>query len=169
METIGIIMAGGRSRRMGTDKALLKHDGVTFLQHAKNLLSAVGINTHIILGRPEEENGIPDPQPGAGPTANLCAFIEQQTLPIRLVVLPVDMPLMGALQLNALLDQGTAAFFENLYLPFVAPISESLNTPIFRMKHFLEVYEAQAIPIPEKWTKNLVNINENGDLAQLKG
>ena len=79
------------------------------------------------------------------------------------------MPLMQVEQLKALLSHSSGAFFEDLYLPFVAPINESVKSPIFRMKHFLEAYEVPAIPIPRKWAENLVNINENGDLALLKG
>ena len=43
----GLVLGGGKSTRMGTDKRLLKYYGVSQQQHAYNLLSKVSENTFL--------------------------------------------------------------------------------------------------------------------------
>ncbi|MBL4836868.1 MAG: NTP transferase domain-containing protein [Kordiimonadaceae bacterium] len=127
MKTFGIILAGGTSTRMGTDKALLTHKGLTLLQHARALLHTLDISETIILGRPNEPDGRKDYAPGEGPAANIAAFINTQKSPFKLVVLPVDMPLIETEQIAHLMSLKQGGFFEDLYLPFYVKITESKN------------------------------------------
>ena len=51
MKTVsGILLNGGRSTRMGCDKAALDFDGVSFLQHQINKLRRIGIQDIVIAG-----------------------------------------------------------------------------------------------------------------------
>jgi molybdenum cofactor guanylyltransferase len=54
-EFTGYILAGGKSRRMGEDKAFLEFGGKTFVERAINSLSAVCENVKIVLNDAEIE------------------------------------------------------------------------------------------------------------------
>lgn len=172
VKTIGVIMAGGKSRRMGRDKAAILYRGQTLLAHAENLLTAFGCDEHIILGRPGmEKTGTADPLPGEGPAANLTAWADRQTFPVKLVVLPVDMPLLAAEHLRLLDNDTGGGFFEDLYLPLVAtlhtPIPQSKPEPIVRMKDLLQALQLKPVKPPETIRGALINFNSPEQLNAL--
>jgi molybdopterin-guanine dinucleotide biosynthesis protein A len=74
-------VAGGRSRRMGRDKALLPWAGATLLDHTLDRLRAVCDDVRILCG-PEAryaERGLPlvrDALPDAGPLAGVLAGLD---------------------------------------------------------------------------------------------
>ena len=52
MPCIGVVLAGGKSSRMGEDKALLKlANGNTLLQQSIHLLQTAGIEEVVVSGR----------------------------------------------------------------------------------------------------------------------
>ncbi|UAA37954.1 molybdenum cofactor guanylyltransferase [Paraneptunicella aestuarii] len=87
----GLVLAGGRSSRMGMNKAMLLIDGITLLQRSKALLSQVGVQQVLISGD-SGLNGIPDVYPDSGPLGGIhAALLHVQH---DLLVVPVDMPLL---------------------------------------------------------------------------
>ena len=76
MSVVGFVVAGGESRRMGRDKALLPWGGADLLDHALARLRAVASDVRILCG-PEEryrDRGLPverDLVRGAGPLAGI--------------------------------------------------------------------------------------------------
>lgn len=169
MKTKGIILGGGQSRRMGQDKAALMHKSQTLLQHAKNLLTTLDIHDITVLGRPNDPQGIADTKPQQGPAANLQHWFQEQSAPFRAVVLPVDMPFLTAESLKHLMSYSTGAYFDDLYLPFVATIGDSPHTTTNRMKDLLSQLSLTCVQPPKNWGKQLVNINEIADLRVLDG
>lgn len=99
----GLVLAGGRSSRMGMDKATLLIDGITLLQRSKALLSQVGVQQVLISGD-SGLNGIPDVYPDSGPLGGIhAALLHAQH---DLLIVPVDMPLLsGELLLSLLPDE----------------------------------------------------------------
>lgn len=78
---VGFAVAGGDSRRMGRDKALLPWGRATLLDHAVERLSAVCGEVRILSGTRLRyaERGLPvlvDAWPGAGPLGGLLAGLE---------------------------------------------------------------------------------------------
>ena len=78
MSVVGFVVAGGHSRRMGRDKALLPWGGTDLLGHALARLRAVARDVRILCG-PERrylERGVPvevDSARGVGPLAGVLA------------------------------------------------------------------------------------------------
>jgi molybdopterin-guanine dinucleotide biosynthesis protein A len=81
VSVVGFAVAGGASRRMGRDKALLPWGETDLLGHALARLQAVTSEVRILCGTQARygERGVPvdlDPVPGAGPIAGLLAALE---------------------------------------------------------------------------------------------
>ncbi len=104
-----VLLAGGRSRRMGQDKALLPlPDGRRLWERQLAVLRALEPAELFISGPPRV--GFPtdvpllaDSVPGLGPLAGIAAALRAMRSP-RLVVLAVDLPAMTAGFLAALLS-----------------------------------------------------------------
>jgi molybdenum cofactor guanylyltransferase len=94
----GFVLAGGESRRMGSDKALIRFAGEPLVARALKILREVGLGARIAGARGDLEQFapvIPDTEPGRGPLAGICAALaacEAQ----RAVFVPVDLPLLPA-------------------------------------------------------------------------
>jgi len=167
MRKIGVILAGGQSRRMGKDKATIIFNGQTFLDHTIQLLKKWGSDDIVVLGRPDIPLGIRDPREGAGPAANLQAWINTQKPPFRMAVLPVDMPLLSVTQLHKLDSNPTGGFFDDLYLPIITTIGGFLPKKVSRMKDLLSVLSLQPIAIPDAWRNELTNFNTVESIRRL--
>ena len=107
----GAIIAGGRSSRMGRDKAFLPVDGQPLIARQASLLRSLGCAELIISGRPGVDYGVPgarvvhDPIPDAGPMAGLVAVLSAAKHPWVLVI-AVDLSRLDGDFLNRLLDRG---------------------------------------------------------------
>jgi molybdopterin-guanine dinucleotide biosynthesis protein A len=89
-----IIMAGGDSRRMGTDKASLLLDGQTLLQSVIATMQQLFPQVIVSVRQPRAGIDLPqvcDEQPDGGPMAGLAASLEQITTPWAFMV-ACDMP-----------------------------------------------------------------------------
>lgn len=134
MNCIGVVLAGGRSSRMGSDKAMLEWQGSTLLQHAVELLQAAGASQVLVSGRPDHALGIADLMPHAGPPAAVYSVLqyleEADALDDRpLLLIPVDMPRLQAVTLRALLGAsgaGQAVRYAGEVFPCVLPASPAL-------------------------------------------
>jgi molybdopterin-guanine dinucleotide biosynthesis protein A len=92
----GFVLAGGRSTRMGRDKALLEYGGRTLVEHAIDLLRAAGLEPHIVGTRPDLAAFAPvmeDLHPDCGPLGGLEAALAASSSKWN-VFLPVDLPLL---------------------------------------------------------------------------
>ena len=105
-ETSAIILAGGRSSRMGTDKAKLQVGDKTLLERMVEKVRHLGITEGIICGCsecPEGTRYVPDLIPGRGPLSGIHAGLKQVCHQSSLV-LPVDMPLIPEETLKLLIE-----------------------------------------------------------------
>jgi len=106
--TAGFVLAGGRSSRMGRDKALLPWQGSTLLESAaRKVQQSAGSAT--IIGNPELHGhlGYPvvsDRIPGLGPLGGIHTVLSITPADWNLVV-ACDMPYLTVELLNALLAQ----------------------------------------------------------------
>jgi molybdenum cofactor guanylyltransferase len=107
----GFVLAGGRSSRMGRDKALVKLQGRPLLEIALATLRAAGLPARIAGRRtpfagfdPAIPDQIPDLIPESGPLGGIHAALSASTARWNLF-LPVDMPLMPQSLLRYLLNR----------------------------------------------------------------
>ncbi|WP_417493353.1 molybdenum cofactor guanylyltransferase [Maricaulis sp.] len=168
----GLILAGGRSERMGQDKAELAWRGQTLLARARALLLATGITAIHVGGRPQEADGLPDSQPHAGPARAIidaaCLLHERYD---SLLVIPVDMPLLEPRQLAPLLagPSGQALHWAGQPLPALVPIAPCRalrDEDIHSIKRLLASLRAEALPLTGPIAA-FSNINTPDALARL--
>lgn len=105
IEWRAVLLAGGRSSRMGRDKALLPWGNGTLLTHLHALLRTAGASEIVVSGDRPELHGVPDADPGTGPVGAL-AQLAPRLRDGAWIVAPVDMPLLSADLLRALLPIG---------------------------------------------------------------
>jgi molybdenum cofactor guanylyltransferase len=103
----GFVLAGGRSSRMGQEKALIQLEGKPLIWHALEILRAAGLESRIAGARSDfSQLGpvIPDAprQSGLGPLAGICSALSAATSRFA-VFLPIDQPLIPAGLLEYLL------------------------------------------------------------------
>lgn len=97
MEHSGFVLAGGRSTRMGRDKALLPWNGGTLLEHVAAIVrEAVGNVT--VIGRDAHPDVIPD----CGPLGGLLTAFSLSTSE-RVLLVACDMPNLTAELLRGML------------------------------------------------------------------
>lgn len=107
-----VILAGGKSSRMGADKARLPINRQSLLARQIKLVRSVGAGEVFISGRPDRsyaEFGCPvltDRFPEAGPLAGIQRALEVCPAPL-LLVLAVDMPKLNPKMLRTLIEHCT--------------------------------------------------------------
>lgn len=102
-----LLLAGGKSTRMGTCKAELLYEGKTFLQHMLDKARALGIEKCYISGYASNQDSIQtvwDVYPDRGPLSGLHASLQIMQTPYCLV-LPVDAPKLPLEILESLLQR----------------------------------------------------------------
>ena len=104
--TAGYVLAGGASRRMGSDKALLPLGGRTLIEHAAAAVREAAGNVTII-GSPERYRHLgiqvlPDERPGFGPLGGVITALANGRAEWSLIV-ACDLPGLTADLLRGLL------------------------------------------------------------------
>jgi molybdopterin-guanine dinucleotide biosynthesis protein A len=189
----GFVVAGGRSRRMGRDKALLPWGESTLLDHAVQRLQSVCSDVRILSG-PEVrylDRGLvvlPDQWPDAGPLGGLHAGLSALGEPDDLALfLAVDVPFVPVELLVALRD---AAAGYDAVVPVAAggpqplcaayratcraAIEERLRKDERRMTSFWpgvrvrEMPDAEVRPFGDP-ARLFLNVNDADDLARARG
>ena len=107
LDVAAFILAGGRSTRMGTDKAFVTFAGRTLLARALNVARSVTSDVRIV-GDPVKFSPfapvIEDLVPGCGPLAGIHAALRASTAEFNLI-LAVDMPFVSPALLHFLISR----------------------------------------------------------------
>ena len=99
---MGIVLAGGRSTRMGADKATVRFQGVPLISHSIRILREAGLPVLIAGERPDLESFAPavnDLGSRRGPLSGICGAWKVTSVP-WLVVVSVDQPFLPAALLS---------------------------------------------------------------------
>ncbi|HET7663009.1 MAG TPA: molybdenum cofactor guanylyltransferase [Rhodanobacteraceae bacterium] len=92
--SIGIVLAGGQSSRMGRDKAMLSWNGRPLIEHQLAALRAAGVDEARVSGHHPDYDGIADALSHMGPLSGLAGVAAELEDDVELLVIPVDMPLL---------------------------------------------------------------------------
>jgi len=168
-----ILLAGGRSSRMGKDKALLRFGSVSLLDYMQKKLSELGCGD-IIVSR-NQPGFIGDRINDQGPLSGLHACLPHCRFS-RVLVVPVDMPALSNDALLPLVNhEGSAVYYQDCALPcvltnsseLIADIEQQLMTSNGRRSVFalLQRFNAQALPLRNE--SELVNTNTPEQWSQL--
>jgi molybdopterin-guanine dinucleotide biosynthesis protein A len=123
-----IILAGGQSQRLGTDKALLELDGKWLLERIVNTLASLS-NDLLVIANDEEKFAqlpvrlIPDARPGTGPLGGIYSGLQAMRHERGLFV-ACDMPLLNPALLQYMI-QLSADF--DVVIPRIAGNTEPLH------------------------------------------
>lgn len=102
-----IVLAGGKSERMGRDKALLMRNGLSLLDHVLQVASEISRNIVVVADRADRYplaigRGVADRFPGAGPLGGVITGLEELGEGVHLAV-ACDMPSLQTPVLRCLL------------------------------------------------------------------
>ena len=141
MNVTAVILCGGRSSRMGQDKATLLAGTETFLERAVRVAREVADNV-IVVARasqqvPPDVRVVHDPVENLGPLAGIAAGLAASTTDLNIVI-ACDMPLIKPAVLQRLVESigdhdacvavvdGHASVLCGVYRSRVAPIAKQL-------------------------------------------
>lgn len=132
MAFVVLILAGGRSQRMGQDKSSLQRpDGRTQLDYLIALAESLNADRILVNHGHATTRGdvsvIHDRLADKGPLSGIHAAVTELQDDDRLLVLPCDMPALNASLLAPLLNTSGSSSFEHYPLPCLLQISESLG------------------------------------------
>lgn len=169
----GVILAGGQSSRMGADKATLVLDGRTLLDRARHMLAECGVTSAgaiLVSGRPDEPDGVPDSEPGAGPAhgaRDALAALNARGF-TRAIIIPVDMPRLTPAHLQPLLSaSGSAAAYADQPLPCVVDTQAVPNDAAPSLFGLLTAHGVTWLACPADAAAALTSINTPQDWAML--
>ncbi len=101
----GVVLAGGQSSRMGTDKAILSLSGRPLIERAIDILNRVELPASISGSRVDLSRWAPvlsDIEPPHGPLTGICSALGNLTAQ-WMVLLTVDMPLVPSSLIKSML------------------------------------------------------------------
>jgi molybdopterin-guanine dinucleotide biosynthesis protein A len=137
----GFVLAGGKSTRMGRDKAAVSLNGRTLLETALEAARAVSQDTYI-LGSPELYSryapAVVDIFPGCGPLSGIHAALTQTKTEFNLMI-GVDTPFLSAGLLQYIVDKAVDS-----RAVVTAPVINDYPQPL------CAVYSRAFLPIAER-------------------
>ena len=154
----GVVLAGGRSSRMGQNKALLDYNGKFLLDHMIAILQQAGLNDIYVSGDLEGYRCIPDNIPYEGPAHAIINMLERLNCYEGVLFVPVDMPLLSIEALHLLIKEEKGGYFKGSPLPaFIPKLSD--KKPANSVKAFLKNCRISPLILPPELETCMANTN----------
>ncbi|MCP9611920.1 molybdenum cofactor guanylyltransferase [Coprobacter tertius] len=184
-EITGLVLAGGKSSRFGSNKALATLQGKTFLHKAFTLIQPFCYEVYV------SGNGewydiskypiIPDIIPGMGPLGGIWSVMQQVNAKY-LLVHTCDMPLMTPWMIRRLIEEGggyEAVFwkqedgkiqlFPSLFsIDFFPVINRMISQHEFSLNKLLPAYGVKMLEAKDTECKSFFNMNYFSDYKLLE-
>jgi molybdopterin-guanine dinucleotide biosynthesis protein A len=183
MQITAIILAGGQSKRMGTDKALLELDGVSLLQNTINLCESISDSILISSNNPKHNKFgwpvISDEIKNCGPLGGIFTCLKKSKTDWN-VVISVDAAFVKVEFLQFILaeisdveaivpfsDRGKEPLIALYNKTVLSAMNKKIDQGDFKMHGLLETINTKYVDAGkwlEKYPKLLHNINRPEDL-----
>ncbi|MBU2882025.1 molybdenum cofactor guanylyltransferase [Psychrosphaera sp. B3R10] len=168
-EFIGVVMSGGKSQRMGTNKALLERHGKTMADFTAECLTTAGAR-QVLHSVPfgfetVASNQIADITSSLGPLGGILSILDyaiNQDIKTNFLFVPVDLPLLKPQTLTqlaqySLINENAVTFHRQPLPVLIRPSLDILKTLIeitdtqknLSMFHFLDKINAEAIKLED--------------------
>ena len=182
-EITGVVLAGGKSSRFGSNKALSQFDGKSFLLNSIEILKPFSKEV-VVSGNYSEydELEIPvleDVISGIGSVGGILTALRYSST-AWILVLTCDMPLITPEIIGHMLRansrdeiigwsrDGNGGQFPLLVsknaLPF---IKHNIEKKRYRVKQLFDLENSLQLAIPEKWRRHFANINTLNDYKEI--
>ena len=185
----GMVLAGGKSSRLGHDKARIVFSGASLLARSVDLLKRHCDKVHIV-GRLADDHGLDVPSflddiPGRGPAEGIATILRRLDRPC--LVLSCDLPLMDDRTLRRLkagwrekpetalmttFQQEDTGYIEALvavYEPEALPLLEqAFSRGLHQLNRILAEPVRHHIPYPRSEATPFFNVNHPADLSMLR-
>lgn len=190
LSVAALILAGGKSSRMGRDKAVIAWDGVPLLDRVCNVAAECCQQVYILTPWPDRYldtvtatyNFLPESNPGQGPLVGLAEGLTQLSAD-WVLLLACDMPLLESAIIRnwanhlTQLSSDTLAFVPkqtDLWQPLcgfyrkeaLGELQKFIDSGGRSFQTWLERVPVQVIPVGEREAKMLWNCNTPEDLEK---
>lgn len=180
----GIILAGGKSSRMGHDKGFIKFNNKPFIQHSIEALQPF-VDDIIIVSNDKKYDvfnlkRVDDLIKNSGPLAGIYTGLSHSKTTDN-IILSCDIPMISQALISTLIQQHsintdvTYAVSNHKHMPLIAIYNknciptclELLNTGERRLKILIKNLKSNAVVIKSTLQKHTVNINTPNELNTL--
>lgn len=174
-ELAAVILVGGKSSRMGRDKATLPYKGKRLVDVVAGVVREAGIENIYVSGEIDGYASLPDLLTERGPMGGICSSaVRLHKHYARVLFIPVDMPHVSTALIHALIHHeqaDVACYFEQHPLPCLLLLDKKTMRQIdacaqilactqkLSVQSFLAAVGAQALATPEHLQKALTNTN----------
>lgn len=177
-EVTGVLLAGGRSRRFGRNKALAQFQNRRMIEHVLSALAAVFPKVLVATNTPEEYRFLEtellcDEQPYLGPLGGILSALRKIATPYAFVV-ACDMPLLNSDTIRRVVaaglghqaavpcHEGGREYLMALYAQSLIPdIEASLSNGTSSMRQFCAgLGDIRWVPIDAESAANINSVDE---------
>lgn len=184
-DVTGIVLAGGKSTRMGTDKAFLKLNGKPFISHILETVQEFTNEVYIISDNQKLDgmgtHRFPDLIPGLGPIGGIHTGLFHSKTTYNLIV-ACDTPFLSKETITQLIlgmDKEHDVFVvqcEDVVMPLIGIYQKSclphfnkaMERKQFGLKKALAGLHTKTISLPKSHAKSVLNINTKLDLKNIR-
>ncbi|SNR16289.1 molybdenum cofactor guanylyltransferase [Tenacibaculum jejuense] len=181
----GIVLAGGKSSRMGTDKSKIVFNGKTFIEHSISALECITSDIIIISNTSDHDTfsyeRIPDEIQNFGPVAGIYSGLKAIKTEYA-IILSCDIPLINSYVLNKLVHAIDNEFdiiqfeYQDKATPLIAlyhknclsRFEHAINHKIHRLQSVVNTCNPKNILLSEKDAIYIRNINTIEDLKRIE-
>ena len=166
-----VILAGGKSKRMGRDKSRIRLGRRTLLGHARAAVADAGLKPRVVAT---------DLQPGLGPLGGIATAL-RSAKHSRVLFLGCDMPFMTGELIKEFLSEATDGIGpiftrhkKGVGFPFVLRrsdlvlVGKQMDCGALSLQRLAKRLKAREWQPPASQVSELFNINTSADLAEAK-
>lgn len=163
----GVVLAGGRSSRMGKNKALLEYQGLPLVEYMSHLLRQAGIDDVYISGDLPGYACVHDTVRHEGPARAMQDMLVRYTQHYkRLLFVPVDMPRMHVDMLKKLISHDGSVYYEGYPLPVCLSTGERIDD-CQTVRDLLAAKNARSMALPVPYEEGMSNVNTPQDWERI--